>query len=153
MPSSFEKVKAWGRKCVARAKEADFLGEVALSRKELDDTLRLLAKFHDRLWESHDTRFALAIAAVNWAYYGPDVNPESDHHDGFVGRLTGRDGTVTSDPRWRRRSPIGEGFHPALEGPTDMLGSFVSRLGCPRSVSPSLSRCCGGSDTIPAGTP
>ena len=84
MAGGFDNIKAWGREWRRQAETADFLGEVALSVDDLERKLDVLSEYRKRLYENPDTSFALAVAAVNWAYYRPDQDPSCLKHDGFV---------------------------------------------------------------------
>ena len=66
MAGGFDNIKSWGREWRRQAENADFLGEVALTDDDLERKLDVLSEYRKRLYESPDTAFALAIAAINW---------------------------------------------------------------------------------------
>src|SRR5689334_21478466 len=51
-----------------QAADLDFLGEIALPPESLENLLASLGKFHRRVDEP-ELSFALAVGAVNWAYW------------------------------------------------------------------------------------
>lgn len=78
-----------GRRWRNEAAEYDFLCEIEVARDELDDLLEALRSYRNgrRRW-SDDARFALAVAAVNFAAYAEDRNDEG--HAAFCEPFTRR---------------------------------------------------------------
>lgn len=72
-----------------QASDLDFLGEIALAQAELEHLLRSLGRYHQRVDEP-ELSFALAVAAVNWAYWrGVDEEESKGFRDSFMAHSLG----------------------------------------------------------------
>jgi hypothetical protein len=77
--------QAWRR----NSKDLDFLGEIALTQEEVESFLSSIGPYHRRFAEP-DLAFALAVGAVNWAYWrGVEEEDFSGFRESFMAHTSG----------------------------------------------------------------
>jgi len=134
--NQYDKLCRLSREWRQKAEDLDFLGEVALSQSDAESLLSLLGAFHRRVSEP-ELSFALAVAAVNWAYWrGVDEENAKSFRDSFMVHAIGQTDHRGWDVLWGpaiERSICDWCGEPPRSGTYRYVGLILRHAGVPKS--------------------
>src|SRR5688572_29985701 len=107
MPVTFEEIRQRGAEWLGHARDIEYLNEIALDVDRLERFLEDLHEWRSWLNDSPESRFALAVAAVNWACYQEE---DEGFRQSFTRRLLG----VFDERGWAER--LGQPIETAITG-------------------------------------
>ncbi|MGB7157396.1 MAG: hypothetical protein WBD40_04985 [Tepidisphaeraceae bacterium] len=126
-----------------QAADLDFLGEIALPQAELEQLLKILGRFHKRVDEP-ELSFALAVGAVNWAYWrGVDEEESKGFRHSFMTHSLGYSDLREWDRLWGpaiERAICDWSKQPPRFGTYRYVGLILRHAGVPHSKIPRLAQ-------------